>query len=270
MRELQGTLCGAGPPALDPAARVERVQLDPTSWVDVARGWLHGADTLLAELVTGVPWRQGRRRMYDRVLDDPRLSRWYPAGEALPHPALDTVRAALASRYRVPFGALGLNYYRDGRDSVAFHRDRELRHLDDTLVAILTVGAARPFLVRPRAGGASRDLRPGSGDLLVLGGRAQADWEHSVPKVTRAGPRVSVSLRWSAGRGEATPRPTGGRATEGTTGPPAAGAPLDRLAPGPGPLGEFRHPNRGRRVADAHSPDASHGRDASPSSARPG
>ena len=197
MEALQGTLLGAGHPAVERGQAVERVELDAGSWVDLARGWLHGADTLLETLVASVPWRQGRRRMYDRVLDDPRLSRWYNARDHLPDPTLETIRGSLSARYRVRFGSVGLNYYRDGRDSVAFHRDRELRHLDDTLVAIVTLGAARPFLVRPRAGGSSRDLRPGSGDLLVMGGRSQADWEHAVPKIVAAGPRVSVSLRWS-------------------------------------------------------------------------
>ncbi len=206
MEALQGTLLGATALALDETVAFERWQLDGRSWIDVARGWLHGADTLLEELVATVRWRQGRRRMYDRVLDDPRLSRWYRAEDPLPHPTLGLVRTALAHRYRVPLGAVGLNYYRDGRDSVAFHRDRELRHLDDTLVAILTLGAARPFLVRPRGGGTSRDVRPASGDLLVMGGHTQADWEHSVPKVRAAGPRVSVSLRWSSQRGEVTRR----------------------------------------------------------------
>jgi alkylated DNA repair dioxygenase AlkB len=206
---LQGTLLGQGDPTVD-AAPVERVALDATSWVDLGRGWLHGADTLLADLVGTVPWRQGRRKMYDRVLDDPRLSRWYNATDELPHPTLDTIRRALSARYRVPFGSVGLNYYRNGRDSVAFHRDRELRRLDNTLVAIVTLGAVRPFLVRPRAGGPSRDLRPAAGDLLVMGGRTQADWEHSVPKVVAAGPRVSVSLRWSSRTGRPTrPRPRG-------------------------------------------------------------
>jgi len=201
---LQGSLLGTSAPAVDPDAVVERVELDGRSWVDVGRVWLRGADTLLDTLVATVPWRQGRRKMYDRVLDDPRLSRWYSASDPLPHPALDALRQALAARYRVPFGGVGLNYYRDGRDSVAFHRDRELRQLDDTRVAIVTLGAARPFLVRPRGGGPSHDLRPGSGDLLVMGGRTQADWEHSVPKVARAGPRVSVSLRWSSRVGPPT------------------------------------------------------------------
>jgi alkylated DNA repair dioxygenase AlkB len=207
VQTLQGTLLGAATPAVDSGVSVDRVGLDDTAWVDVARGWLHGAETLLDALVETVRWRQGRRRMYDRVLDDPRLTRWFQAGEALPHPTLDAVRDVLAARYEVPFGALGLNYYRDGHDSVAFHRDRELRHLDDTLVAIVTLGAARPFLIRPRGGGASRDLRPGSGDLLVMGGRTQADWEHAVPKVATAGPRVSVSLRWSSRLGPSTTPP---------------------------------------------------------------
>jgi alkylated DNA repair dioxygenase AlkB len=99
----------------------------------------------------------------------------------------------------VTFGALGLNHYRDGTDSVAWHADRELRHLDDTLVAILTLGATRPFLLRPTGGGRSIDLRPASGDLLVMGGRAQACWEHAVPKTAHAtGPRISASIRWVA------------------------------------------------------------------------
>lgn len=204
MEALQGTLLGASTPAVDPGAAVDRVQLDPTSWIDVARGWLRGADTLLETLVATVPWRQGRRKMYDRVLDDPRLSRWYSGSDPLPDPALEAIRVALSARYRVRFGGVGLNYYRDGRDSVAFHRDRELRHLDETLVAIVTLGAARPFLVRPRGGGRSHDVRPASGDLLVMGGRVQADWEHSVPKVARVGPRVSVSLRWSSRQGPPT------------------------------------------------------------------
>jgi alkylated DNA repair dioxygenase AlkB len=201
VKPLQGTLLGEGEPAVAPAASVERIALDRTSWVDVARGWLVGADTMLEILVEQVPWRQGRRWMYERIVDDPRLSAWYRPGAALPHPALDDVRHALGRRYCVHFASIGCNYYRDGRDSVAWHRDRELRELDNTLVAIVTLGGPRAFLVRRRGGGHSLDLRPGSGDLLVMGGRCQADWEHSVPKARMAPPRVSISLRWSAERG---------------------------------------------------------------------
>ncbi len=97
----------------------------------------------------------------------------------------------------MPFGSVGLNYYRDGDDSVAWHSDKELRELDDTRIAILTLGARRAFLIRSKQGGKSRDIKPGPGDLLVMGGRAQMDWEHNVPKTRRAiGPRISCSWRW--------------------------------------------------------------------------
>ncbi|MGH9058474.1 MAG: alpha-ketoglutarate-dependent dioxygenase AlkB, partial [Acidimicrobiales bacterium] len=127
----------------------------------------------------------------------------YRAGDPLPDEALGRFRAAMGDRYAVRFGALGLNYYRTGADSVAFHADRELRRLDDTLVAILTLGGARPFLLRPKGGGRSVDIHPGSGDILVMGGRCQAAWEHAVPKVAAADPRLSASIRWvrSGGQG---------------------------------------------------------------------
>src|SRR5207248_928023 len=74
---LQRSLLGGGEVRVDDNARFERIELDETAWIDVGRGWLLGADTLLDALVDTVDWKQGRRRMYDRVLDDPRLSRWY-------------------------------------------------------------------------------------------------------------------------------------------------------------------------------------------------
>jgi alkylated DNA repair dioxygenase AlkB len=197
----QTSLLGAGDPAVDPTVPFERLWLDDVSWVDVARGWLHGADTLLDGLIESVDWEQHRRWMYARMVDDPRLSRWISADEPLPHPSLAPVRSALEAHYDVPLGGIGLNYYRDGRDSVAPHRDRELRHLDDTLITIVTLGARRPFLLRPRGGGKSRDISPASGDLLVMGGRTQVGWEHGVPKVKSAGPRISVTWRWSSEKG---------------------------------------------------------------------
>ena len=201
MTTYQASLLGAGEPAVDATVPFERVQLDDQSWVDVVRGWLRGSDTLLDALIATVDWEQHRRWMYERMVDDPRLSHWFSADDPLPHPALEPVRSALEEHYAVPLGGIGLNYYRDGRDSVAPHRDRELRHLDDTLIAIVTLGAQRPFLIRPKGGGKSRDISPASGDLLVMGGRTQVNWEHGVPKVKRAGPRISATWRWSSQKG---------------------------------------------------------------------
>lgn len=199
---IQPSLFAGGPAEVRAGAAFERIDLGGGAWVDVARNWMGGADEVLVRLIEEVQWRQHTRWMYDRMVDEPRLSRWYSADEPLPEEAVAWFRVAAGRRYRVRFGAVALNFYRDGRDSVAFHSDRELRRLEDTLVVILTLGAARPFLLRPQGGGRSIDLRPGSGDLLVMGGRCQAAWEHGVPKVgVGAGPRISASIRWARQRG---------------------------------------------------------------------
>lgn len=205
---LQGNLLTAGEAGLT-GAPFQRIALDDGSWVDVCRNYLAGADDLLFELMGDVDWKVGRRWMYQREVDDPRLARWYPRDDGDPHTALAAARRGIESHYGRAFGGVGLNLYRDGRDSVAFHSDRELRRLDDTLVAIVVLGARRPFLLRPRSGGRSLDVGPASGDLLVMGGGCQLDWEHAVPKTARpVGPRLSVSWRWSPG-GYAPPRPAG-------------------------------------------------------------
>ncbi|MBO0729759.1 MAG: alpha-ketoglutarate-dependent dioxygenase AlkB [Acidimicrobiaceae bacterium] len=199
MTAAQGNLFAAGPLEVRAAVPFERIDLGDGAWVDVARNWLAGADELCQRLIEGVAWRHRSRRMYDRVVDEPRLVSWYRAGDQLPDEGLAWFRVALGRHYGVRFDAMGLNYYRDGDDSVAWHADRELRHLRDTLVAIVTLGAARPFLLRPKQADGRRssfDVHPASGDLLVMGGRCQETWEHAVPKVASAGPRISASVRW--------------------------------------------------------------------------
>lgn len=201
MAPHQRSLFGLGEPALSSGASWERIALDDDAWVDVVRGLVVGSDALLDELVAVVPWMCARRQMYDRLVDDPRLTKRYADDEPLPHAVLEQVRARLATRYGVEPGSAGCNHYRDGNDSVAFHADRVLRDRDaDAIVAVLTLGERRPFLLRPQhardgAPRRSRDLAPGSGDLLVMGGRCQRTWEHGVPKVARAGPRVSITWR---------------------------------------------------------------------------
>lgn len=140
--------------------------------------------------------------MYDAVVDVPRLTKFYGPGELLPHPALQTCREALTRHYAdelgEPFVTAGLCLYRDGRDSVAWHGDRIGRSREqDTMVAILSLGAARDLMLRPRAGGsASIRFAAGHGDLLVMGGSCQRTWDHCVPKSTAAvGPRISVQFR---------------------------------------------------------------------------
>lgn len=204
--ELQLGFFGVGEPTINDGSVPERTELDGSAWVEVWRDWLLGSVTLCEELIRDVRWGQRRRRMYNRVVDEPRLT--WRAGQGdgqVPHPALKMAGEALERIYRVPLVGPGLNYYRDGRDSVAFHGDRELRQLNDTLVAIVTLGATRPFLLRPLGGGRSTDLRPASGDLLVMGGACQALFEHGVPKIASCGPRISASWRWVRQAGSTSP-----------------------------------------------------------------
>ena len=138
--------------------------------------------------------------MYDNVVDVPRLLHNYGIGELLPHRALTEAREALNAYYRPelgePFVTAGCCYYRDGHDSVAWHGDRIGRgDREDTMVAIVSLGDPRRLALRPRGGGASLSFTLGHGDLLVMGGSCQRTWEHSVPKVAHAGPRLSVQFR---------------------------------------------------------------------------
>jgi alkylated DNA repair dioxygenase AlkB len=188
----------------------ERLELDERSWVDVSRGFLDDAGSLYAELVDTAPWRGSRVYRYDHWVEEPRLSAWFRANATAP-PRLLEVHRQLQRAYGVTFDGFALNWYRDGRDGQAFHRDRDMQWLDETVIAILTLGATRPWLLRPRANryahdlpdkGAVLDFAPASGDLLVMGGATQAGWEHSVAQIRRpvAG-RISVQWRWTSRRG---------------------------------------------------------------------
>jgi alkylated DNA repair dioxygenase AlkB len=192
---------------VDREVAIERIQLDDTGWVDVARGWLVDADELDEQLRREVAWQSSRLFRYDHVVEERRVGSYWTRGNPLPHPALAEATRTLQHRYHVQFDGFGMIQYRDGRDGQAFHRDTDMRWLDDTIVAILTLGARRPWLLRPRSArhsqdpdkGATHDLAPASGDLLVMGGSTQAGWEHSVPYLgaTPVAPRVSIQWRFA-------------------------------------------------------------------------
>ena len=183
------------------AGSVRRTDLGRGAWVDLRPGWLSGSDALFDRLVDEVPWYAERRQMYERVVDVPRLLCFYGEDETLPDPVLMQARDALGAHYAAelgePFRTAGLCFYRDGRDSVAWHGDTIGRsRTEDTLVAILSLGTPRRLLLRPRGGGETLRYTIGHGDLLVMGGSCQRTWEHAVPKTSRpVGPRISVQFR---------------------------------------------------------------------------
>lgn len=178
-------------------ARLQRIDLDHESWVDHVPNWVTGADALFEQILTERGWSQRRRQMYDKKVVEPRLTAPWNArsGKPLEPPILEEIRMALSARYERDFDSVGFNLYRDGRDSVAWHGDRILKEIEDPIVALVSVGEPRKFLLRPRGGGRSRAFLLGRGDLLVTGGKSQRTWEHSVPKVAQAGPRISLAYR---------------------------------------------------------------------------
>lgn len=197
----QGSLLEAGvTPHVDPdLTGLVRHQLDETAWVDHVPEWLRGADELLAWLLETAPWEATEQELYGAVVATPRLiARWpYRSGEVALPPVLEEIRRALSTHYGREFDSVSANLYRDGRDSVAWHGDRIARTVADPLVAIVSLGHPRRFLLRPRGGSTRLTLQPQHGDLVVMGGTSQRRWQHTVPKVASAGPRVSVTLRHS-------------------------------------------------------------------------
>ncbi len=199
---------------VDRSAEFERIDLDATSWVDVARGWVTEPDEVYEHLLSEVAWGTSSVFRYDHHVEQRRLASGWRRGTPLPHPALADATRALQHRYGVTFDGFTMMQYRDGSDGQGFHRDTDMRWLDDTLIAILTFGAKRPWLLRPlgpkddsdfdgRRPAPVVDLSPASGDLHVLGGRAQADWMHSVAYQPgrRLAPRISIQWRFVRGTG---------------------------------------------------------------------
>jgi alkylated DNA repair dioxygenase AlkB len=206
---LQANLFDRGEPQVHPerlSAR-RRVALDDSAWVEYLPGFVSGQEALMEALVTSTRWRRERRRMYDRMVDVPRLVASLPE-DGPGYPLLDDIRSVLSATYGVDFVRLSLGYYRNGTDSVAWHGDYVARKLPEALVATVSLGEPRRFLLRPRLGAAQgsddRDGRSsrrsiaftlGRGDLLVMGGSCQRTWQHALPKVAGALPRLALMFR---------------------------------------------------------------------------
>jgi alkylated DNA repair dioxygenase AlkB len=186
------------------------VALDEHSWLEVVPGWLADHAELFDLLVRSAPWHQRERRMYDRNVLEPRLVAGWSGEELRRLPdRLAAIRSALSHRYDVDFDSVGINWYRDGRDSVAWHGDTLRRNMNRAFVVTVGLGERRRFLLRPGTSGpATVRLTSGAGDLIVMAGRTQTDWQHTVPKEARAGPRLSVTMRHSH------PLPSAGGAPE--------------------------------------------------------
>jgi len=195
---FQPSLLDAGPIGFDRScSEVHRIALDATSWVDLGRGWVRGSDALFQEVLASRDWGERTRWMYTRRVTEPRLTApWSLASGAPLEPAvLEEMRRFLSARYGVLLDSAGFNLYRDGRDGVAWHADHIRKEIEEPVIALVSLGEPRKLLLRPKVGGRAIPFSLGRGDLFVWGGTTNRRFQHCVPKVARAGPRISVAFR---------------------------------------------------------------------------
>ena len=173
------------------------------------------ADAWFAELRNGVDWRSEQRMMYDREVEVPRLMGHYrldPPSKSTPAAILEAARR-VTERLNVPFNSVGLNLYRDGRDSVAPHNDHLNEIREGFPIALVSLGAIRRMTVRakqPPRRVIHVDLEPGS--LFVMDYATQIHYTHAVPKTTDpVGERISLALRVKPPRKAPADSPGGDR-----------------------------------------------------------
>jgi alkylated DNA repair dioxygenase AlkB len=148
-------------------------------------------------------WKSERRQMYDREVEVPRLLGSYSLSDPHLPPAIGAIRAAVATRVDAPFDSVGLNLYRDERDSVAPHNDHLHEIADGAPIALVSLGAPREMVIRaklPPRRVLRIELEPGS--LLVMSHATQLHYDHGIPKQKHpVGPRISLAFRVRAGAG---------------------------------------------------------------------
>ncbi|MGD2043232.1 MAG: alpha-ketoglutarate-dependent dioxygenase AlkB [Acidimicrobiia bacterium] len=187
------SLFGSGQVGFDDSfTQLRRIDLDHQAWIDYSPMWLSGDRTLFDALVDRAEWDQPIVRMYDREVRTPRL-----VAKISPniHPVIPQLIEILSIRYDVQLDQVSVGWYRDGHDSVAFHGDRIAREMPEATVATVSLGGARTFHIRPKEGGRSHTFSLGHGDLVVMGGSCQRTWEHSIPKMASAQPRIALMFR---------------------------------------------------------------------------
>jgi alkylated DNA repair dioxygenase AlkB len=160
----------------------------------------HESERLFTALRDEIPWEADRRWMYDREVDVPRLTAHY-SSEPFP-PVLEEIRRRVEPHAGVRIERIGLNFYRNEHDSVAWHNDKIAEYGKTPTIALTSFGVTRRMLLRtkptaPYKRSLSLDLEPGS--LLLMQGASQIFWEHTIPKERGSlGPRISVALRKSS------------------------------------------------------------------------
>jgi alkylated DNA repair dioxygenase AlkB len=201
---MTGDLCA-------PVARLERISMPDADVSYLGRLQLAEPDTqILQRLLIEIPWRCEEIVMWGRRMPQPRLTAWYgDAGSRYVYsgielnplpwtPILSDIKARIEAAVGSPFNSVLLNYYRDHRDSVGFHSDDEPELGAQPVIASLSLGEERTFVLKHKRSRAVQPvhLRLASGSLLLMKGDTQRHWRHGVPKENLpCGPRVNLTFR---------------------------------------------------------------------------
>ena len=187
----------------------------------VVQGWLSDEETwgMFRALEHEVPWAQETIRMGAREILQPRLTAWIGDPEArytysrrtfTPQPwtpTLQALRDRLNREADARFNSVLANLYRDGQDSMGWHADKERELGPNPLIASVSLGGTRRFLLRHQkksAPGVGLDLEDGS--LLWMSGTTQHFWRHAVPKTKRpVAPRINLTFRRILSEDELSP-----------------------------------------------------------------
>lgn len=189
-----------------------RVALSPGAWVAHVPDWVPDEAALMGRLLGELPLRQETLTILGREVLTPRLTGWFGDPEAryvysktlfVPAPwtpGLAELRARLGQDLGVDFNGVLANYYRGGEDAMGWHADDEKelgpRAPDDVLIASISLGAKRRFLMKPRRGGASLGWDLGGGDLFLMGGSTQRHYVHRLARTAKVvGPRLNLTFR---------------------------------------------------------------------------
>jgi alkylated DNA repair dioxygenase AlkB len=182
----------------------------PGADVTLDPGWLGSddVDALFDGLLADVPWEVHRIRLFGREVDSPRLSCWMGDPEAAytysglrlqPRPwplALQRVRERLRSELGNDFNSVLANLYRDGRDRMGWHSDNERELGPQPVIASLSLGACRRFVLRGREASSTLAIELPHGSLLVMRGDTQRHYRHALPATAKpVGPRINLTFR---------------------------------------------------------------------------
>jgi alkylated DNA repair dioxygenase AlkB len=192
-----------------PGSGLQRIEL-PGADLRFAPAWLSGphADALFSSMRNTIDWETHRIRMFGREIDSPRSSSWigdpgtiytYSRTRFEPRPwpqPLLPIRDQLEALLATGFNSVLANRYRDGRDYMGWHSDDEPELGAQPIIASLSLGATRRFVLKPRGAGQRLDLDLPHGSLLIMSGQTQALYRHALPSTKRpVGERINLTFR---------------------------------------------------------------------------